>query len=194
MPNESLKSKWDTRHGDAEKRPKAAEVLTQNLHLLPHRGQALDLACGLGGNALAMAARGMHVTAWDLSSVDIERLQKFNEAQGHSNLNATMRDVEKEPPLPNSFDVIVISYYLDRQLIPHLIAALKPGGLIFYQTFTQIAVSDEGPTNPEYRLGDNELLALFSDLKLRFYREENRLGDLAVGMRDVAMLVAERVT
>jgi tellurite methyltransferase len=192
MADKPLREMWDVRHGDPLKRPAVARVLEENRHLLPTAGYALDLACGLGGNALALAERGLQVTAWDLSPVAIERLLAFAAERGQDKLTAAVRDVEGDPPVTESFDVIVVSYYLSRPLIPHLIAALKPGGLIFYQTFTRIAVSDAGPSNPEYRLGDNELLKLFDPLRVRFYREENRLGDLSLGFRDVAMLVAQR--
>lgn len=192
MSDDSLREKWDSRHGAVEKRPSLARVLAENLHLLPASGTALDLACGLGGNALALAEQGLDVTAWDLSPVAIQRLQKFASEAKLSNLKAEVRDVEQQPPGPASFDVIAVSYYLERSLIPQLMQALKPGGLIFYQTFTAIAVGEEGPSNPAFRLGDNELLELFRPLKLRVYREENRLGDLQRGARDIAMLVAER--
>ncbi|MBL3527784.1 MAG: class I SAM-dependent methyltransferase [gamma proteobacterium endosymbiont of Lamellibrachia anaximandri] len=187
-----LKMMWDQRHADPDKQPSAAEVLLQNLHLLPETGNALDLACGLGGNALELARFGMDVSAWDLSSVAVERLQHLADSEGLV-LNAEQKDVEQDPLTENAFDVIVVSYFLDRGLMPALIAALKPGGLIFYQTFTRIAVSDTGPSNPAYRLGDNELIALLSPLSIRFYREENRLGDLSKGLRDVAMIVAQKV-
>ncbi|MCG8043626.1 MAG: class I SAM-dependent methyltransferase, partial [Candidatus Thiodiazotropha endolucinida] len=97
-----------------------------------------------------------------------------------------------QPPQTEQFDVIVVSYFLERSLIPTLIQALKPGGLVFYQTFTRQAVSSEGPQNPAFRLADQELLQLFSQLQVRVYREEGRLGDLSLGSRDVAMLVAQK--
>jgi tellurite methyltransferase len=187
------RQKWDTRYEDPQKQPSVARVLQENLHLLPGEGRALDLACGLGGNALALAENGLDVSAWDLSQVAIDRLRGFAAERALSNLRAEIRDVEQAPPAPASFDVIVVSYYLERSLAPRLMEALKPGGLLFYQTFTRIAVGSEGPTNPGFRLDDNELLRLFSALRLRVYREENRLGDLARGARDLAMLVAERV-
>ena len=193
MADEPLREMWDTRHGDPLKRPSVAQVLVENLHLLPAQGSALDLACGLGGNALALAEKGLQTTAWDLSPVAVERLQAFAAERGLTRLTAEVRDVEGDPPPAGCFDVIVVSHFLSRPLIPHLSAALRPGGLIFYQTFTRIAVSDTGPSNPEYRLGDNELLRLFDGLRVRVYREENRLGDTDLGVRDVAMLVAERV-
>jgi len=193
MSDDLLRAKWDERHSDPAKRPSVVQVLAENLHLLPTSGRALELACGLGGNALALAAHGLEVSAWDLSPIAIERLQGFAGANGLTNLKAEVRDVELSPPAPDSFDVILVSYYLERSLIPHLITALRLGGLIYYQTFTRSAVSSEGPSNPQFRLDDNELLNLFGELKLRVYREENRLGDLALGTRDVAMLVAQRL-
>jgi len=192
MSDERLRAKWDERHGDPGKNPFTAEVLAQNLHLLPSSGQALELACGLGGNALTLASQGLQVCAWDLSPVAIRRLREYAEAAGLANLRAEVRDVERNPPGPESFDVVVVSYYLERALVPDLIAALKPGGLLFYQTFTRIAITPKGPSNPDFRLADNELLSLFKALRIRFYREENRLGDPTRGIRDVAMLVAQR--
>jgi SAM-dependent methyltransferase len=189
---QQLREMWDKRHADADKRPSAAEVLKRNLHLLPLNGKALDLACGLGGNALTLAAHGLETVAWDISSVAIERLNAYAVNEGLTNLSAQVRDVEQLPPPPASFDLIIVSYYLERALIPNLIDALLPGGLIYYQTFTQAAVSSLGPSNPAFRLADNELLELFSSLKLCYYREENRLGNLHQGIRDVAMLVAEK--
>ncbi|MEW8507855.1 MAG: methyltransferase domain-containing protein [Candidatus Thiodiazotropha sp.] len=190
--DQALRSKWDQRHADAEKTPTAAEVLTRNLHLLPAKGLALDLACGLGGNALALARQGLDVVAWDISPVAIQRLNGEVDEAGLRNLRAEVRDVEASPPPPCHFDLIIVSYYLERGLIPRLIDALRPGGLIFYQTFIRAAVTSVGPQNPDFRLGDNELLQLFSGLQLRYYREENRLGNLAQGVRDVALLVAEK--
>lgn len=192
MEHEGLQAKWDSRHADPDKQPEAARVLRHNLHLLPRQGRALDLACGLGGNALLLAERGLEVAAWDISPVAIERLKGVAQNQGLVDLSAEVRDIEQQPPAPESFDLIVVSYYLERRLTENIIDALKPGGLLFYQTFTRVSVGSEGPSNPDFRLGDNELLKLFSPLQLRFYREENRLGDLTQGNRDIAMLVAEK--
>ncbi|PUD99067.1 MAG: hypothetical protein C3L24_11545, partial [Candidatus Sedimenticola endophacoides] len=62
-------ARWDRRHGEAQGPGQVAEVLRQNLHLLPPWGRALDLACGRGANALLMARQGLRVSAWDLSPV-----------------------------------------------------------------------------------------------------------------------------
>ena len=189
---QQLRAKWDERYADSEKQAHPAEVLISNSHLLPATGKALDLACGLGGNAICLADLGLDVSAWDLSPVAIGRLQIIAAENGLSNLNAEVRDVERRPPPVDYFDVIVVSYFLERNLITSLIDALRPGGLIYYQTFIRDAVSTDGPESHHFRLADQELLQLFNGLKIRLYREEGRLGDISKGIRDVAMLIAEK--
>jgi len=105
---------------------------------------------------------------------------------------AEQRDVVRNPPEPGRFDVIVVSRFLDRSLAPQLAVALRPGGLLFYQTFTRTRVDDSGPVSPDYRLADGELLRVFAGLRLRVYREEGVIGDITCGLRNQAMLVAQR--
>ncbi|MCB1759864.1 MAG: methyltransferase domain-containing protein [Gammaproteobacteria bacterium] len=185
------REKWDQRHAAAEGHGEVASVLLHNSHLLPAHGAALDLACGRGASAVWLAARGLQVSAWDLSPVGIDRLEALAREQGVE-LHAEVRDVIAAPPEPSSFDLILVSYFLERSLAPALIAALRPGGLLCYQTFSVDAVSDCGPSNPDFRLAENELLRLFAPLRVRAYREEGRLGDCSRGVRDIAWLVAER--
>ena len=185
---EPLAAKWDARYrGSAT--AVATEVLVENRHLLPAVGEALDLACGLGGNALLLARHGLRTTAWDLSPVAIERLAA--EAEGLP-LRAEVRDVLAAPPAAGSFDVIVVSRFLERDLCPLLMAALRPGGLLFYQTFTRDKAVPGGPSSPDFLLAENELLRLFEGLRLRVYREEGCMGDVTCGLRNEALLVAQR--
>ena len=187
-----LQKKWDQRYSEPVfDEPMAVQVLRENRHLLPKSGDALDLACGLGGNALLLAKAGLQVQAWDLSPVAVEALQA-RVAQQAGTLQAFVRDVLENPPPAVSFDVIVVSYFLDRALAKQLCEALRPGGLIFYQTFVRDKVSQQGPSNPEFLLAENELLSLFSTLRLRVYREEGRLGDTKQGLRNEALLVGQK--
>jgi 2-polyprenyl-3-methyl-5-hydroxy-6-metoxy-1,4-benzoquinol methylase len=185
---------WNQRYrNNSEPLPSAAPVLADNRHLLPSAGCALDLACGLGGNALLLAQHGLAVWAWDSSAVAIDKVSQLAQTQNLS-IQTELRDVVVSPPTPDSFDVITVSRFLERSLAAALIAALKPGGLLFYQTFTAIKAQSGGPSNPAYLLADNELLHLFAGLRLRVYREENCLGDPQQGQRNTAMLVAEQQT
>jgi 2-polyprenyl-3-methyl-5-hydroxy-6-metoxy-1,4-benzoquinol methylase len=186
-----MREKWDERYRQAVTAVTAAAVLTDNAHLLPLNGTALDLACGLGGNALALARHGLETHAWDISPVAIERLQAEARREELS-VHTEVRDVERAPPPPESFDVIVVSHFLERSLCPALTAALKPGGLLFYQTFSRERVSDEGPKNPDYRLAPGELLALFPWLRPLVYRDEGWVGDPTQGFRNQALLVAKK--
>ena len=52
-------------------------------------------------------------------------------------LHAEGRDVVAAPPAPTSFDVIVVSRFLERALAPALIQALRPAGLLLYQQFPE---------------------------------------------------------
>ena len=191
MPDK--KQQWNERYLSelAEATPKPALVLSDNAHLLPERGKALDLACGVGGNALFMAQRGLQVVGWDYSSAAIDQLNQFA-AQQKVKLQAEVRDVVVAPPTLQSFNVIVVSHFLDRSIISDLIDALKPGGLIFYQTFIQEKVNEVGPGNPDFLLKPNELLKLLSSLRILVYREEGLVGNVTQGFRNEAFLVAQR--
>lgn len=190
--HDDKKTGWDERYRAGTAVPVAAEVLADNRHLLPAQGRALDLACGLGGNALLLAAHGLDTEAWDSSAVAIARVQAQAQAQGLA-LTARVRDVVALPPTPDSFAVIVVSRFLERALAPALIAALRPGGLLFYQTFTrQRTESAQGPQNPAFLLDDGELLRLFAPLAPVVYREEALLGDTTRGWRNSALLIAQR--
>jgi tellurite methyltransferase len=189
MIENELRDKWDRRYEQAQSLPCALEVLVENSHLLPARGTALDLACGLGGSGLLLAERGLQTWAWDLSPVAIAALER--RAAGLP-LNAETRDVINSPPEPGRFDVICVGHFLDRELCKHIAAALKPGGLLFYQTFSLERVDETGPGTARYRLAANELLELFPDLMVRFYRDEGCAGDRSRGFRNRAQLVAEQ--
>lgn len=189
MTDIELRDKWNRRYDQAQQVPGALEVLVENAHLLPSRGTALDLACGLGGSGLFLAERGLQTWAWDLSAVAIESLER---RAGTLPLHAEVRDVVKDPPEAGRFDVICVGHFLERELCTDIAAALKPGGLLFYQTFALERVDDSGPSNVRYRLAPNELLELFPQLLVRFYRDEGRAGEHARGFRNRAQLVAAR--
>ncbi|WP_296702015.1 class I SAM-dependent methyltransferase [Thiocapsa sp. UBA6158] len=164
-PDDFVRS-WDARYEGATVVPKPALVLRQWPHLRPGGGTALDLACGLGGSALWLAERGFRVSAWDLSPTAIARLREAARLRG-LHLDARVRDLIALPPSPESFDLILVAHFLDRDLAPSIAAALRPGGLLFYQTFARESHGSRGPTNPAYRLARNELLNLFPDLTIR---------------------------
>ena len=167
------------------------EVLAENDFLLPTTGTALDLACGLGANAIFLAERGLVVTAWDISVVAIEKLTAYAVQQG-LNINACQEKITAESFTKCSFDVIVVSRFLDRTLSDAIIGALKPDGLLFYQTFTREKTSPRHPNNPDYLLGCSELLTLFLPLRVVFYRENALIGEQLLGLRNEAQFIGQK--
>ena len=187
-----LQEKWDNIYRNKLLEPTASSVLTNYSYLLPTEGIALDLACGQGGNALLLAQSGLEVWAWDASAVAIEQLEKHINVK-QLNIDAQVHDVILSPPLPESIDVLVVSFFLDRALCAQLYSALKLGGILFYQTYCQQKTSEQGPKNPDYLLADNELLQLFPEMRVRIYQQDALLGDPKKGLRNQAILVAEKV-
>tara|TARA_R110002111_G_scaffold72118_1_gene115401 strand:- start:577 stop:1155 length:579 start_codon:yes stop_codon:yes gene_type:complete len=188
---QTIQTKWDQIYQQHNGALRVVEVLQNNHYLLPKAGIALDLACGMGGNAVFLAEKGLTVKAWDISSVAIEQLA-LTAKERKLAIEAEVRDVVANPPEENSVDVLLVSHFLARELCPAIIAAIKPGGLLFYQTYCQEKVHEVGPKNPNYLLADNELMRLFSEMKLRVYREEAMLGEHTMGMRNQAWLLAEK--
>ena len=189
MIDQVTQERWDNRYRDMGLPGAPATVLLENAHLLPRHGTALDLACGLGANALLLAEQGLTTHAWDISPVAIDKLRHIADERGLPVIGE-VKDALREAIPPMRFDVVVVAHYLERALTRPLIDALKPGGLLFYQTFTATAVNNEGPERPEWRLADGELLTMFTPLRALVYREEGRIGDLERGFRNKALLVA----
>lgn len=192
MTDDVAKEKWNKiydQHDSAGMQP--AKILSDYEFLLPNKGTALDLACGFGVNSIYLAKRGLDVHAWDISEKAIKRLDMVVKEKC-INIKTEVRDVLECPPKKNSFDVICISYFLERKITQKIISALKQNGLLFYQTFIHEKVSMHGPNNPNYRLGENELLNLFSALHVLVYQEHGKVGNTMLGIRDTAIVIAQK--
>ena len=188
-----IKDKWNNIY--SQQRCEDAipsNVLLENVHLLPRAGKALDLACGMGANAIFLAKQKLHVDAWDVSSTALKKLEQYSQAN-NLNIKQCVRDVEKNSPDANKFDVVIVSQFLHRPTFPALCASLHIGGLLFYQTFTLEKAQQVGPTNPNFLLGKNELLSLCREMEVLVYREEGSQGDIQQGWRNQAMIVARRI-
>lgn len=164
----------------------------ENTHLLPQTGKALDLACGRGGNALYLAAHGLETCAWDNNNSVLLELSEEALARDLK-VHIELRDCEQNPPRQQSFDVIVVSHFLYRPIMQALENSLKPGGVMFYETFTELKPAGmSGPTSPDYLLSDGELLTVFKSVEVIFYREERLVGKLATGLRGKAQIVVSK--
>jgi FolB domain-containing protein len=163
------------RPADSPDTDRPADWLVQHRPLLSI-GRALDLACGRGRNAIYLAREGFQVAAWDRDADALEALQAQATSRGITTITIRLVDLERESEIPaSSFDVILVCYYLQRDLVPQIMRALKPGGLVVYETF--LIDNHERFNHPrrrEFCLNHNELLALFAGLRVLAYREGAR--------------------
>jgi tellurite methyltransferase len=187
----SSAERWDTRYAAAQALTAPAPVLQENLHLLPTTGNALDLAGGISGNALLLASHGLATSVWDCSAVALTLQQKEAQRAGLS-VVTEQRDCEQHPPEAETFDVICVAHFLHRPSCPALVDALKPGGVVFYQTFTREKLSAEGPSSNHFLLQPGELLSLFSGLTVHYYRENGLCGKLKQGDRNRACYIGSK--
>ena len=167
--------------------PIPAEWLTSHAPLLPASGDALDMACGRGRHAVWLAGRGLRVTAIDRSA---EAIAALSAAACEHALQLEAQVVDLEQPDADlgreAYDVIVGVHYLHRALFPAIVAALRPGGILIYETFTRAQARRGKPTNPAFLLEPGELRTLTAGLEMLDERE----GEF--GNRDVAAIVCRK--
>jgi SAM-dependent methyltransferase len=144
-------------------------------HLVPRGARALDLACGPGRHARFLAARGVDVLAVDRDPVALAGLA------GIAGIATREIDLEAGPwPFGDDrFDAIVVTNYLHRPLLAHLVAALAPDGALLYETFAAGNEAHGRPSNPAFLLAPGELLGIARDALtvVAFEQGTVRLGD-----------------
>lgn len=159
-------SAWFTRHADSVV---AATAL----------GPVVDLACGRGRHSLACCALGLPTVSIDRNAAFLRELDlRPTEADIQSGYRACWRvraNLEAECGIPlreGSCGAILIFRFLYRPMLRAVAEALKPGGLLLYETF--IVANRElgrGPRNPAFLLEPGELRRSFSDLEILAYEE-----------------------
>src|ERR1700675_4631386 len=143
---------WDQRYRieqDSEAAPTPLLIETANA-LIP--GKALDLACGTGRNALWLAEHGWSVTAVDGAPAAIEIIRQRASAKGLP-IDARIADLERGEYRiePSFWDLIAISYYLQRDLFEPAKQGVAPRGVLL--AIVHIAEPGEAPTYKRLEAG-----------------------------------------
>ncbi|RTH22446.1 SAM-dependent methyltransferase [Thermus scotoductus] len=139
---------WDAfyRQNPVERAP--AFVVRAYGPLVP-RGPVLDLAGGLGRNALYFLDRGHPVVLVEKSR---EALRKLKGIRGLTLVGLDLEDPNALMHLPKGpFAAILMSYYVNRPLLKALPPLLAPGGLLLVEGFSRReAVRRNRPESPFY--------------------------------------------
>lgn len=160
--------------------------IVQWADLVAAGSMVLDLAAGRGRHALFFAERGHKVVAVDR---DVSRLPN------HPNIEPLAADLEDGSPWPLSrrFGAVVVTNYLHRPLMPALLEAVEPGGVLLYQTFMEGNERFGRPTNPAHLLRDGELLELVRGSFSATAYEAHLISDPAARMSMVQRIAARRL-
>ncbi|NLV73055.1 MAG: class I SAM-dependent methyltransferase [Actinobacteria bacterium] len=152
-------------------------------------GPILDLACGRGENGLYLAGLGLPVILADRS---LEALRTARRSAAERGLTARFWEVDLEtganPLEEDHYRAILVFRYLHRPLIPRLRNAVREGGILIYETFTNEQPKYGRPHNPEYLLQPGELAGWFEDWQTVHYFE----GVLEAPLRAMAQIVCRK--
>ncbi len=159
------KERWDEKYGTETyifgKQP--VPFLKQNIHLLP-QGRALDLAMGEGRNGVYLATQGFQVVGLDISEKGLAKAHQLAKQNGVT-IETRVVDLESHQLEKNAYDVILLMYYMQRDLWPQIKEALKPGGMAVIETYN-IDHLKHMKFNPKWLLQTNELVKAFGDMKI----------------------------
>lgn len=162
--------KWDLKYDAIQYQRTVCSVLKDHVQFLKEfvPGSALDIACGMGQNSLFLSQQGFTVDSVDISPI---ALSKFD----HPSIHKTQADFDTFRFEENRYDVIVNAYFLERRLFPYIIRGLKPGGVLFFETFLD---TKESLSNPDHKLYSQELLHAFLSLDILLFEESEDIAKL----------------
>lgn len=164
------KIKWDKKYTTT---PKLLEDRTpsnklQNIIKIIKGKKALEVACGSGRNSIYLAQNGFDVDAYDISEIALDSLKE----KGYQNITTQQIDLDGFTPQNNTYDLIVMTNFLDRNLIPKLLQALKPQGVLFIETYMNHPSNTKPNSNPDFLLQKDELKSFArQDFKVIEYDE-----------------------
>jgi tellurite methyltransferase len=136
--------------------------------------RALDLACGLGHNAIWLARQGWRTDAVDVSTNGL-KLARQSAAANDARVCWINADLDDWIPAANEYDLVIVFRFLDRKTVPRIVRnAMRLGGWLVYETFSaaQCRRSDNHISNPAFTLAPGELSTLFPNLDVVAQRED----------------------
>lgn len=178
------KERWNKRYQEKPFRD-YVEPVVQKYAKMANVGNALDIACGQGRNTHFLEELGFHVDAVDFSDYALSKVKESEQ------INKIDTDLDQYILQKNKYDLVVNINYLNRKFFHQIKEALKPDGLVIFETFIIAHGDFDNPQNPEYLLRKNELLHAFLSLDIIYYEEKEDVNLRGEKTR-VASLVAKK--
>jgi SAM-dependent methyltransferase len=178
---------WDARYRDDARVRAWSEtpnrlLVTEVRELRP--GRALDLAAGMGRNAIWLAEQGWAVTAVDFSEVGLAHGREQALARGVE-IDFVLADVVGYEPGRRAFDLVLVLYLQlpageMRAVLETAAAAVAPGGtfLLVGHDLLNMTEGVGGPSTPDVLYTPEDVVAALGDLRvLRAERVERDVPD-----------------
>jgi len=122
---------------------------------------ALELACGLGHDALWLAAQGYRVDAFDISLAALRQARAEMQRRRLSGVNFVVADLDHFPLPDRTYDLVYVFRFLDRDLFPAIRARVRPSGMVIYETLNVRRLEVSPGTSPDHMLRLGELPGYF---------------------------------
>lgn len=165
------KTRWNQKHQNPLMPTEPSRFLQKYVYQNVENKHALDIACGTGRHTHYLADLGYSVDAVDISDYGLSRLRSC------AKIHPIEADLTSYIILSDTYDLIVNINYLERRLFPQIIAGLKKGGIIIFETFVDPRASGYAiPSNLDYLLSPNELLLSFKGFNILEYQEYDSLN------------------
>lgn len=159
---ESDRERWDRRYADpVDKLKRGPNPLLERYAPRGAGLRALELACGLGQNALWLAAQGITVDAFDISLAALRLARSEMLRRGLAGVNFVVADLDHFVLPAYPYDLVLVFRFLDRGLFPAIRERVRPGGLVIYQTFNIRQRARRPSVSPAHMLRLGELPGYF---------------------------------
>lgn len=153
------RTRWNARYRAGQGPRQANPRLRLHLHELAE-GRVLDLAGGVGANARLFTNSTVIVA--DVSEAALQEAL----SDGASGICAVQVDARRLPFAPGSFDTIVCTYFFEPAV--EFAALLRPGGSVFFETYTQADERRRPTINPAFLYDADRARTLFQGLQVMF--------------------------
>ena len=171
------REKWDARYagGAYTERPHPSRWVKTHVPAAeagPPRPRALDLACGAGRNAIHLARQGYDVDAVDISAAGLALAKTRAEAEGLPvRWHAHDLDQGLPPDLTPGFQVALMIRFVGLELLPELVTALAPGGLVIVELHMRTDAEVAGPSSSAFRVPPKALAQALGAMRIEAYEE-----------------------